>query len=594
MRKVIPAILIFVAVVTCVYSVHDFNARYLEIDIKYTLKSDGTQIYDYFHRVELLNSTRGLGESFIKYNPKFQKLEVISSVTTMADGRKVKTPENGYNEVLPYSAKRFAGFSGLKEMVISHTGIERGAEIELRYRIVTRKGFAPYFTGKEFLTKGVPVDKYTLTIKIPKTDELNYRVFNCSLKPERTIENGVINYTFTQKNVADYRQNSYVKNYDRPHIIFSNLKNPNKLFSDIFIREGSCKKFEDIISEIKKKKLTGPELLINVKKEIIDTFVNCHVDLQLSGFKTRRIGDIVESGYATLYEKVLISKQLLGRFGFKSKLVSISPGFRSTDNLFSYLQSTGLIFVVSLDEGDIYIDPGKNGTDFHGSGYCGLPLVDVENGKVLSGMKPDSKNNKLILNGEILLKDNKINGNLKLFTSGSFFRYSGFLKDKDSIYRSNVGRMLPVSKVKNIKVLRVTPAFAEISGDFETRSIRCMYEEFLFLKSFMLPEISGNMISKAQIMYPITIASPFFVEVSLSLKIDDNYVVDKIKQNSKIDNDVGTFEYLVKEKEKNHLDIYLKFVLKKGRIEKGDYRNFKQLINAALGGEFQLILKKKG
>jgi len=593
MKKAIIPILIFVAAVTCMYATYDFNARYLEINVKYTLESDGSQIYDYFHRVKLLNSTRGFGESFIKYNPEFQKLVVISSVTTMANGRKVKTPKNGYNEVLPREAKRFSNFSDLKEMVISHTGIEKGAEIELRYRIITKKGFIPYFTGKEFITKGIPVEKYTLVIKLPESEELHYKAFNCFLKPEKTVENGTMNYFFHLENIEAHRQNLYVKNYDRPYILFSNLKNPKKLFPDIFHNKDVCKKIEDTILKIKKKNISERELLKSIKREIIDTYENCSIDLNLSGFKLRSVNNIVESGYATSYEKVLILKKLLDRFGFKNRIISLSPNFKTSYNLFSYLNSTGLIFKVNSNGEDIYIDPSKPGTDFHVTKYYDIPLIDTDTGKILPGIKHNIKTDSLILNGEILLKNNKITGNLRVFTSGSFFGYSGFLKDKNSIYKNSIRKIFSVSKVKNIKILKVTPLFAEFSGDFETKPVDCAYKEFLFLKNFLIPKISQDMVSGKQIVYPITISSPFFVKVSLSFAIDDKYVIDVIKQNTKIDNNVGTFEYSVKEKKKNHLDIYLKFELKKRKICKSNYLNLKHLVNTALGRKIQIILKKK-
>jgi len=593
MKKAIIPVFIFVAVVTCVYSMHDFNARYLEVNVTYTLKTDGTQIYDYFHRVKLLNSTRGFGESFIKYNPEFQKLEVIGSVTTMADGRKIKTPENGYNEVLPREAKRFASFSNLREMVISHTGIERGAEIELRYRIITKKGFIPYFTGKEFLTKRVPVDKYTLAIKLPENEELRYKIFNCSVKPEKKVENGIINYFFRRENIAAYRQNSYVENYDRPHIIFSNLKSSRKLFPDIFDNEDTFKKLEDTISKIKKEDISGVELLKIIKREIIDTLENCFVDLKLSGFRTRSVKNIIKSGYATSYEKVLILKKLFGRFGFKNRLVSVLPFFKTSDNLFSYLNSIGFICAVSSDGENVYIDPIEVGTDFHVKKYCDMPLIDTETGKVIASIKHDIKTDSLILNGKILLKGDKISGNMNLYTSGSYFSYSKFLKDKNSIYKNNVKKIFPVSKVKNIKILKVTSDFAEISGEIETKPLERVYGEFLFLKSFPIPKISENMVSKDQIMYPITIASPFLVEVYLSLNIQDGYIIDMIRQDAKIDNNAGIYEYSAKSEKKNHLNIYFKFGLKKGRINKENYLDLKQLVNTALGREFQVILKKK-
>ncbi len=591
MKKIIILILIFAAV-TCLYPLHDFNARYLEVDIKYTLKEDGTQIFDYFHRVKLLNATRGFGESFIKYNPDFQKLEVISSVTTMVDGKKVKTPDNGYNEVLPREAKRFAAFSHLKEMVVSHTGIERGAEIELRYRIITKKGFIPYFTGKEFFTKNVPVDKYVLTAELPEGEKLNYKVFNYSMKPEVKSADGTVSYIFRGKNIAADRRNSYVKSYDRPYILFSNLKTAENLFPEVSGRDNTCKGLEDIISGIKKKDMSKREIVKTIKEKIIDSLENCHVGLKLSGFKTRSVKDILRSGYATSLEKVLISKVVLDRFYPGSRLTTVSPGFDLSDNLFSFLQSAVWIFVIDSDEGDLYIKPGKPGTDLGLTEYFGIPLVDIVSGKTLPARKCEMKDNSIILKGKVSLKDDKFSGNIRLLTSGSFYNYFGFLKAKDKLYKKTIGKIFPLSKVKNIKVLKVTPGFMEITGDVEAGSGKWDYKSFLFLKSFKIPLITKSMVSRDSIMYPVTIGAPFLVKVSLSVVVPDGYTFDMIRKNEKIDNSTGIYEYSLKEEKKGHVDIDLKFGLKDGKISKENYPSLKQLIDSALSGEFQVILKK--
>ncbi len=591
MKKIIILVLIF-ASVTYLYPLHSFNARYLELDIKYTLEKDGTQIFDYFHRVKLLNSTRGYGESFIKYNPDFQRLEIISSETTMVDGRKVKTPDNGYNKVLPHEARRFAGFSGLIEMVVSHTGIERGAEIELRYRLITKKGFIPYFTGKEHFTKNVPVDKYTLTVELPEGEGLSYKVFNYSMKSEKKSGDGIVSYIFRKKNIAADWKNSYVKNYDRPYILFSNLKTTGKLFPEITGKDNTCKVIEDIISGIKKRGFSEEEMLKILKEKIIDTLEDCHVGLKLSGFKTRSVKNIIRSGYATSCEKVIISKTVLDRLDLGNRLTSVLPGFELSDNLFSYLQSSGWIFVVDSYEGDIYVNPGKPGTDFRLTEYCGIPLVDIVTGKLLPARKCDMKANSMILKGKVSLKDNKFSGNIRLLASGSFYSYSGFLKSKDKLYKKTVGEIFPVSKVKNIKILRVTSGFTEMTGDVEVKPGKWEYESYLFLKSFKIPVITKNLVSRDSILYPLTIGNSFIIRISISVVIPDGYSIDMIRKNEKIDNSAGIYEYLVKEGKKNHVNIDLKFGLKEGKISRKDYPALKQLVDSALDGDFLIILKK--
>lgn len=128
--------------------VHD--ARFLRVSVSYQLNADGSWDMTCERQVRLdtyLAVNRALGETFIVYDPAFQKLEVLRSETTMADGREVPSPENAFNEVLPFAAHGFADFSGLREMVVTHTGLERGARIDLKYRIHTDPGFLPVFSG---------------------------------------------------------------------------------------------------------------------------------------------------------------------------------------------------------------------------------------------------------------------------------------------------------------------------------------------------------------------------------------------------------------------------------------------------------------
>jgi len=61
----------------------------------------------------------------------------------MADGKKVETPSNAFNEILPSFAAGAPAFNGLRDMVITHTGLERGAVINLDYTLHTAKDNTP-------------------------------------------------------------------------------------------------------------------------------------------------------------------------------------------------------------------------------------------------------------------------------------------------------------------------------------------------------------------------------------------------------------------------------------------------------------------
>ncbi len=175
------------------------DARFLNVAVTYELHEDGSwdMICEQQARLDTYYAfNRALGETFIVYNPDFQKLEVLKSETTMADGRKVASPANAFNEVLPFAARGCADFAGLREMVVTHVGLERGAVVDLKYRIHTKAGFLPVFAGREILTRDFPVDRYRLAITVPARQTLRYRVFGSQVEAKVSDEGAGKLYVF--------------------------------------------------------------------------------------------------------------------------------------------------------------------------------------------------------------------------------------------------------------------------------------------------------------------------------------------------------------------------------------------------------------
>ena len=112
----------------------NYDAEYLKLVKEYSLNDDGS--FDFHLRKEIKLNThfafhRLFGETFIVYNPQFQSLKINECFTVMADGKKVVAPENAFNEVLPGFARDIAAYNHLREMVVTHTGLEVGGVITL-------------------------------------------------------------------------------------------------------------------------------------------------------------------------------------------------------------------------------------------------------------------------------------------------------------------------------------------------------------------------------------------------------------------------------------------------------------------------------
>ena len=158
-----------------------YDAYYVKLVREYTLNSDGSMDYRFIKQQKLLSyrAFQSLyGETFITYDPRVQKLKINDVYTTMADGKKIKAPENAFNEVLPAVASNAPAYNVLREMVITHTGLERNATINLDYQLHTEKGNAPCLMGNELLAENEPVKNLELRVRIPAGKVLYHKMIN--------------------------------------------------------------------------------------------------------------------------------------------------------------------------------------------------------------------------------------------------------------------------------------------------------------------------------------------------------------------------------------------------------------------------------
>lgn len=114
------------------------EAEFVKLSKYYTLHEDGSQEFRCAKELTLfthtaMNST--YGETFIVYNPDFQKLKIHTCYTKQKDGTIIQAPENAFVEVLPRFAADAPAFNQLKEMVVVHTGLDIGSTIYLDYSI---------------------------------------------------------------------------------------------------------------------------------------------------------------------------------------------------------------------------------------------------------------------------------------------------------------------------------------------------------------------------------------------------------------------------------------------------------------------------
>ncbi len=204
-KTLLPLILCWIALLINGYAQpSNVDATYLLLKKEYRFHRHGGYELTYEHRLKYQSYFafhRLYGETFVVYNPEFQKLFIDLCETTMAYGEKITAPDNAFNEVLPSWAANAPQYNHWREMVITHTGLEIGAVVHLKYRIVSQPDKKGFWHFNEPLVMEVPVEQMQISFVFPKGVEFQFYDRTPQMKPliEETVDS--IKYSFNVSNV---------------------------------------------------------------------------------------------------------------------------------------------------------------------------------------------------------------------------------------------------------------------------------------------------------------------------------------------------------------------------------------------------------
>ena len=366
MKKIITT-LILAIVVTIAYSQDNTDAVFRNLVKEYTLNSDGSIDYNEVKEIELHSHYafhRLYGETFIIYNTDYQELKINSAYTIMKDGKKTVTPANAFNQVLPRFCNNSPAYNHIREMVVTHTGLEVGATINLDYTLYSKPGYYQGLMGTELLLNSSPTENLTIIINIPESEDLYFNLMNSDTKPLVETKKGMKVYTWTFSDLpATSKDRFQPSNYaSEPQLQFSTLT-----FREAYESFVNQEAF-DLITDESMSKVVQEELLKNndklklvleLQKVVVNNIGNINIPLQYSGFKCRNTIDTWNSNQGTPLEKALLFKALLTKANIESEVVAAMPS--------SYYGNTGDLgvlndFALKVDlkkHGKVFISPNR-------------------------------------------------------------------------------------------------------------------------------------------------------------------------------------------------------------------------------------------
>lgn len=327
------------------------EAEFRKLSKTYTLRADGSQEVRVQKELTLfthaaMNSL--YGETFIVYDPEFQKLEIHESYTRQKDGTVIKTPANALVEVLPAAAADAPAYNRLKEMVVVHTGLELGATIVLDYSIVSKAGYLPELDVCCPVKELSPIKEYTFRLNVPAGKAVHYELLNASAKPVITQGSGMKTFTWTLKDVKP-RPYAYpsargamgqvqaVSSGMMPIFVASTWARYDEALKSLKaqFQPGSRSVIEAKVAELTRGIEGNPQAIRNAIADYMTGLYQlgrCGVSLQEAGYRLRPASEVIRSAYGTQAELVNLDVTLQQAAGLEAEVAVCALRPSTKDN----------------------------------------------------------------------------------------------------------------------------------------------------------------------------------------------------------------------------------------------------------------------
>lgn len=321
MRRIVSTLLAALVTATGLFA-QKTEGEYLSIREKYIFAPDGSVVYK-LHKELKINTLFALnnlyGETFIVYNPDFQTLSIDACHTEQADGTVIPLPPNALNEVLPRAAADAPAYNHLKEMVVTHTGLEKGATIFLDYTLTTKPGLPGATDVYRQFNEVSPVKEYSLEVEVPEGKELSVSQ-NLGAKMTRSADGRT--YSFKMSGIPARLPEMYAPADDVPYI-YATIA-PGESASELF------KLPVEEMSAVAKEICAGKEGTAD-KMEAISAWMSenvalCPLPLRQAG-KIRKPSEVVRTAYGTFEELAALKLGLAKAAGVSAEpLAMFAPG----------------------------------------------------------------------------------------------------------------------------------------------------------------------------------------------------------------------------------------------------------------------------
>jgi len=491
MKKITLILFTLIISFTVIGQQPEFDAIYEKIIKEYTLYEDGSMDYRYYKRLKLnthFSFNRLYGETFIVYNPDYQDIKIKKAIVTQKDGSVTPSPENAFNEVLPRFAANAPYFNHLREMVVTHAGLELEAVIELDYTIHTKPGYFPALMADEVITESSPVAEETIIVQIPATKVLNYMVFQSRTGPETIESEGKKNYIFTFNGIGENTHEKFQPAKDKhlPRLVFStdNLAEAQQFLSNQeALNYKTNKQMQTVVSDLKKDSTDIMNTVLKLHKLVVNDLNTYNILPVYAGFKARSPMDVWKSNGGTPFEKSILLVALLREAGVHAEPLAILPTKFYDERIGCLPQITEyLVQVNPLDKEQMILSPISSAKQnlIYSMNEC--TLLELNPSKLNTYNIQENFGNKVVMNGEIIISDSlRATGTTELILFEKVNPYYKLLQDS-SYSKKLVGGGFSPKDVLSYDIINTAQSRSNLSYQIEQKDSLKNLKNYYFLE----------------------------------------------------------------------------------------------------------------
>ena len=580
----------------------NYDAVYLQISKEYTLNPDGSMDYRYIKKLKLqtYRSFNSLyGETFIVYNPDHQKLKINEVYTIMADGKKVVSPPNALNEVLPGFAANAPAYNNLREMVVTHPGTERNAVLNLDYQLHSDKGFYPALMGNDLLAEYEPVKELTVKVRIPVSAKLNFSLLNIKSDPLLYDEGNYKVYSWTFKDIPAIAAEEFQKSgYDLyPRMIFSTDEDRESVYSgflkqaafDYQVSDEMKKAVGTIVSENKEE----TDIILKIQEKVVNEFRLTPVPLRYTGFTCRSAPETWKSTGGTLAEKAILLVALLREAGMGAEPVVVIRKSLYDQKIGSLVDMEDIIVkVIPKTIDPIYLSVTSLNPQNLKYGLPERVLVSLRPGEKTAVLYAEEYRNIITCDVNLTIGDKReLTGEVSATFLNNCDPWLALLRDKTK-FKSWFSGGLSSSDLKDQKA--ITTGQDESFTRYSVQKEKPFHKDTNYY-SFSLPYLTNGIENFGIKLLPKTrVASleiPYLIEESydMSITIPDDLKLFSSGKKVELTNKAGTFIFEIKPGGKN-VQVKRSIRLGKRIIDPSEYADFKALMDFWNSEKFRKVI----